>query len=99
MQWFSSFLYVAQCSVVQEPALARAVSLAENNQANMAMIDIVSDITSGLSNSPGGPVAGEGLHVGHFWMQIMALSGSVLGANQHTVIVAINAQLLRRSQL
>jgi len=26
----------------------------------------------------------KGLHVGHFWMQIMGLSGSVLDANQQT---------------
>ncbi len=34
-----------------------------------------------LENNSCSPIAGEGLHVGHFWMRIMGASGSTLDAN------------------
>lgn len=41
MKQFKNILYVAQASIAQGPAVARAVSLAENNQAELTVIDVV----------------------------------------------------------
>lgn len=54
MKLFKNILYVSEVSVAQEIALARAVSLAENNQAKLTIIEVLPPITAGLGILPGG---------------------------------------------
>lgn len=54
MKQFKNILYVAETSVAQGPAMARAASLAENNQANLTVIDVVPLITADFGVPPGG---------------------------------------------
>ena len=57
MKQFNNILYVSEASVAQGPAMARAVSLAENNQADLTVIDVVPVITAGIGMPPGGPIS------------------------------------------
>ncbi len=59
MKLFKNIFYVAEAAVVQGPAMARAVSLAENNQADLTVIDIVPVITAGIGMPTGGPTSIE----------------------------------------
>lgn len=59
MKLFKNILYVAQESISQGPAMARAVSLAENNQADLTIIDVVPVVTAGIGMPPGGPISTE----------------------------------------
>lgn len=59
MELFRNILYVSEVAVAQEASVARAVSLAENNQANLTVIDVIPAITTGLGILPGGHVSGE----------------------------------------
>jgi universal stress protein E len=59
MKQCKNILYVAQASIAQGPAMARAVSLAENNQANLTIIDVVPVITAGIGMPPDGPISAE----------------------------------------
>lgn len=49
MKLFNKVLYVAEASVEQGKAIARAVSLAENNQADLTVLAVVADITAGIA--------------------------------------------------
>ncbi len=57
MKLFKKILYVAESSVPQESCLARAVSLAQNNQASLTVIDVMPPVTTGIDLSPGGPIS------------------------------------------
>ena len=59
MKNFKNILYVNESSVDQEPAIARAVSLAENNQADLTVVDVIPTqvITAGVGLPPGGPIS------------------------------------------
>ena len=59
MQSFNSILYVSDGSDTQERALTRAVSLAENNQARLTVMEAVPDVTPGFRTWTGGPEANE----------------------------------------
>ena len=59
MKLFKNILYVSEASVAQETSIARAVSLAENNQADLTVIDVVPVITAGIGMPPGGPISSE----------------------------------------
>lgn len=59
MKLFKNILYVAQEPISQGPAMARAVSLAENNQADLTIIDVVPVVTAGIGMPPGGPISTE----------------------------------------
>ncbi|MGC1952231.1 MAG: universal stress protein [Gammaproteobacteria bacterium] len=59
MKHFKNILYVSEASVAQGPAMVRAVSLAENNQADLTVIDVVPVITAGIGMPPGGPISAE----------------------------------------
>jgi len=59
MKRFKNILYVSEASVAQGPALARAVALAENNQADLTVIAVVPVITTSFNTSPGGPTSAE----------------------------------------
>src|SRR6056297_1601526 len=59
MNGFQKILYLSNPSVAQDTALARAVSLAENNQADLTAADVIPVVTAGLTMPPGGPVSSE----------------------------------------
>jgi nucleotide-binding universal stress UspA family protein len=59
MKRFKHILYVAEVSVAQEVAVARAVSLAQNNQAHLTVIDVVREVTAGIGMPPGGPISAD----------------------------------------
>ena len=59
MKLFKHILYVSEVSVVQEPSIARAVSVAENNQADLTVIDVIPALTAGTGMLPGGHTSGE----------------------------------------
>lgn len=59
MSLFENILYVSESAVAQEGAIMRAVSLAENNQADLTVIDVVPVITTGLSMLQDGLISNE----------------------------------------
>ena len=59
MKQFRSILYVDEASSASGAALARAVSLADNNQAELTVLGVVPFITAGVSMTPGVPVYTE----------------------------------------
>nr|MBS0019845.1 universal stress protein [Gammaproteobacteria bacterium] len=59
MKHFKNILYVSEASVAPGPAMVRAVSLAENNQADLTVIDVVPVITAGIGMPPGGPISAQ----------------------------------------
>jgi len=59
MNRFKNILYVSETSVAQESAMARAVSLARNNQAALTVIDVIPSVSTGIGMSPAGPSAAD----------------------------------------
>lgn len=59
MNLFSNILYVAEPGMAQEAAMARAVSLAHNNQASLTVIAVLPPITAGIGMPPGGPITAQ----------------------------------------
>ncbi|MCW8971694.1 MAG: universal stress protein [Gammaproteobacteria bacterium] len=59
MKHFQSILYVSETSVEQDSALARAVSLAENNQAALTVIDVIPPLSAGIRLPHGGPISAD----------------------------------------
>lgn len=59
MKLFENILYVSETSVAQETPIARAVSLAENNQADLTVIDVVPVVAAGIAMPPGGSISSE----------------------------------------
>ncbi|HEY9201609.1 MAG TPA: universal stress protein [Gammaproteobacteria bacterium] len=57
MNQFRSILYVAQAFIPHEKEIARAVSLAESNQADLTVVDVVPVITAGIGMPPGGSLS------------------------------------------
>lgn len=55
MKQLSNILYVSEASAAEGASLARAVSLAESNQADLTVIDVVPAITTGVGMPQGGP--------------------------------------------
>jgi len=55
MNRFKNILYVSETSVAQESAMARAVSLARNNQAALTVIDVIPGVSTGIGMSPDSP--------------------------------------------
>jgi universal stress protein E len=53
MKRFNNILYVVEASVPHKSAMERAVSLAENSQANLTVIDTVPKVTSGITMPAG----------------------------------------------
>jgi len=54
---FKNILYVSETSVDQDSTLARAVSLAENNQADLTVIGVMPRLSAGVGLVPGGPTS------------------------------------------
>ncbi len=59
MQRFKNILYVVQNTEACKPSLERAVTLAENNQARLTVVDVVNRITAGIGMPEGGPIFAE----------------------------------------
>lgn len=57
MKSFNNILYVAESSVAQAAEMARAVSLAENNQADLTIIDVMPLIHEGVGISLDGSIS------------------------------------------
>lgn len=59
MNRFKNILYVSEASAAQDAAIARAASLAQNNQAQLTVIAVVPPATAKVVLPPGGPVSAE----------------------------------------
>jgi nucleotide-binding universal stress UspA family protein len=59
MKIFKDILYVAVAGEASKPALERAVTLAENNQAHLTVVDVVERITVGIGMPDGGPISAD----------------------------------------
>jgi nucleotide-binding universal stress UspA family protein len=59
MKRFKNILYVVERAVDQQAAIARAVSLAQNNQARLTVLDVLPPVTGGYNLPPGGPVTAD----------------------------------------
>ena len=61
MKHFKNILYLNEPTVDQASAVARAVSLAENNQADLTFVDVIPSevVTAGIGLPPGGPISKE----------------------------------------
>lgn len=59
MKRFKNILYLNEPTVDQASAVARAVSLAENNQADLTIVDVIPTqvVTAGVGLLPGGPIS------------------------------------------
>jgi universal stress protein E len=60
MKRFKNILYVNE-PADQESAIARAVSLAVNNQADLTVVDVIPTqvVTAGIGLPPGGPISND----------------------------------------
>ena len=59
MRRFKNILYVNESTVDQRTALARAVSLAENNGAALTVVDVIPVVSAGIGLPPGGPISAD----------------------------------------
>ncbi len=59
MRRFKNILFIADCGPKGSDALERAVSLAENNQASLTVVDVVERVTAGIGMPKGGPISGD----------------------------------------
>ena len=57
MNLFKNILYVSEAGPAQQASIARAVTLAENNQASLTVIDVIQVIAAGIGMPPGGPIS------------------------------------------
>jgi len=57
MKRFKNILFVTDSRLTGGDALERAVSLAENNQASLTIIDVAEHITAGIGMPDGGPIS------------------------------------------
>lgn len=59
MKRFKRILYVSEPKIAQDDLFARAVSLAQNNQAQLSVIEVVREVTAGIGMPPGGPISND----------------------------------------
>lgn len=59
MNLFKNILYLSENTVAQQGAIMRAVSLAENNQADLTVIDVVPAVATGIVRSRGASMSME----------------------------------------
>ena len=57
MQRFKNILCVMERGDASQPALERAVVLAENNQASLTVVDVIPRVTIGIGMPDGGPIS------------------------------------------
>ncbi len=59
MKRFKDILCVVEFGKSVQPALDRAIALAESNQANLTVVEVVPQATGGIGLPPGGPISDE----------------------------------------
>ena len=59
MKRFKKILCVAKPGEESKPAIERAVSLAQQNQASLTIVDVVRKVASGINLPEGGPITNE----------------------------------------
>lgn len=59
MKRFNNILYVMERGAGHKPALERAVTLAENNQASLMVIAVVERLGAGIGMPEGGPISAD----------------------------------------
>jgi nucleotide-binding universal stress UspA family protein len=59
MKRFKNILYVDETGVAAASSLARAASLARNNQARLTVIDVVREVSAGIGMPAGGPISAD----------------------------------------
>lgn len=59
MSLFKNILYVSEASSDETPTMARAVSLAENNQADLTVVSVVPTLPAGKGTSADGPASSD----------------------------------------
>jgi len=59
MERFTNILCVVTAGETGKPTLERAVSLAENNQAQLTVVDVMPHVTAGIGMPDGGPVSAD----------------------------------------
>jgi nucleotide-binding universal stress UspA family protein len=59
MKRFKNILCTVEADKPCAPMLQRAVTLAQNNQANLTVVDVVPRITAGIGMPEGGPISAE----------------------------------------
>lgn len=59
MKRFKDILCVVEPGEAWEPALERAVTLAENNQASLTVVDVAPHVTVGIGMPDGGPISAD----------------------------------------
>ena len=59
MNRFKRILYVSEPRSAQNACIARAVSLAQNNQAQLRIIEVHREVTAGIGMPPGGPISAD----------------------------------------
>jgi nucleotide-binding universal stress UspA family protein len=59
MKRFKNILCVVENGEASKPALERAVTLAENNQASLTVIEVIERITAGIGLPEGGPISAD----------------------------------------
>jgi len=59
MNRFKNILCVVETAKAWKPALERAVTLAENNQASLTVVDVVEAVTAGIGMPEGGPITAD----------------------------------------
>lgn len=57
MNQFNNILYLSEAGDAQASSLERAVTMAENNQAKLTVIDVVPVLTAGIGLPAGGPIS------------------------------------------
>ena len=59
MQRFKDILCVVGTGKADKHSLERAVTLAENNQASLTVVDVVDRVTAGIGMPEGGPISAD----------------------------------------
>ena len=59
MRRFKNILFVADSGIKGSVVFERAVSLAENNQASLTVVDVAERVTAGIGMPEGGPISGD----------------------------------------
>jgi universal stress protein E len=59
MKLFGNILYLATHGLEQQAALARAVTLAQNNQARLTVLAVLPSMSAGIGMPPGGPITAQ----------------------------------------
>ena len=59
MKRFKNILCVVETGEACKPALERAVTLAENNQASLTVVDVIERVAAGIGMPEGGPISAD----------------------------------------